>query len=56
MEGSACIPFYHGYEGIIVPLCFVVICFVLGVYSSVGAAVAKELRGDSKEPLPPGVV
>ena len=39
--------FYHGYEGIIVPLCFVVIYFVPGFYFSIGTAVAKKLRNNS---------
>jgi hypothetical protein len=40
--------FFHGYEWIIVPLCFVVIYFVPGFYFGIGTAVAKELRIISK--------
>jgi len=40
--------FYHGYERIIVPLCFVVIYLVGAFYIGIGTAVVKELRADSK--------
>ncbi len=40
--------FYHGYEVVIVPLCFVVIYFVPSFYFGIGTAVAKELREKSK--------
>jgi hypothetical protein len=40
--------FFHGYEWIIVPLCFLVIFLVPGFYFGIGTAVAKELRIISK--------
>jgi hypothetical protein len=40
--------FFPGYEKITVPLCFLVIFFVLGFYFCLGTAVAKELRQNSK--------
>ena len=36
--------FYHGYEWLIVPLCFAVTCLVPFVYMRIGSAVIKELR------------
>lgn len=36
--------FYHGYEWLIVPVCFAVIYIVPGFYFLLGNAVAKELR------------
>jgi hypothetical protein len=40
--------FYPGHEGIIVPLCFVVIYCVPCFYFLLGSVVAKELRQHSK--------
>jgi hypothetical protein len=40
--------FYHGYEWIIVPLCFVVIYLVGAFYIGLGTTVVKELRANSK--------
>jgi hypothetical protein len=40
--------FFHGYEWIIVPLCFLVIFLVPSFYFGIGTAVAKELRIISK--------
>ena len=40
--------FYHGYERVVVPLCFAVIYFVPVLYFALGNAVVKELRQGSK--------
>jgi hypothetical protein len=36
--------FYHGYEWLVVPLCFAVTCLVPLVYMRIGSAVIKKLR------------
>jgi hypothetical protein len=40
--------FYPGYERIVVPLCFAVICLVPVFYFRLGNLVASELRQNSK--------
>ena len=46
--------FYPGYEWIIVPLCFAVICLVPGFYYHLGGLVAKELRQNPTSSLTNG--
>ena len=36
--------FYHGYERLIVPLCFAIVCLVPLVYFRLGNIVIKELK------------
>ena len=40
--------FYHGYEWLVVPLCFAVTCLVPLVYMRIGSVVIKELRMNEK--------